>query len=89
MTHICFSKLTNTGSDNGLSPGRGQAIIWTNDGILLIGPLQTNFSKTSIEIYIFSLKKMHLKMSSGKWQPFYLWLYVLTFKVPAQNIHET
>ena len=29
---------TITGSDNGLSPGRRQAIILTNDGILLIGP---------------------------------------------------
>ena len=40
MTHICVSKLTIIGSDNGLSPGRRQAIIWTN-GILLIGPLGT------------------------------------------------
>ena len=31
-------------SDNGLSPRRRQAIIWTNAGILLIGPLGTNFS---------------------------------------------
>ena len=29
------------GSDNGLSPDRHQAIIWTNAGILLIGPLRT------------------------------------------------
>ena len=32
------------GSDNGLSPDQCQAIIWTNAGILLIGPLGTNFS---------------------------------------------
>ena len=32
------------GSDNSLSPGRRQAIIWTNAGILLIGPLGINFS---------------------------------------------
>ena len=38
MTLICVSKLTIIGSDNGLSPGRRQAIIWTSDGILLIGP---------------------------------------------------
>ena len=30
MTHICISKLTIIGSYNGLSPGRRQAIIWTN-----------------------------------------------------------
>ena len=33
------------GSDNGLSPGRRQPVIWTNDVILLIGPLATNFSE--------------------------------------------
>ena len=31
-------------SENGLSPGRRQAIIWNNAGILLIGPLGTNFT---------------------------------------------
>ena len=34
------------GSDNSLSPGRRQAIIWTNAGILLIGPMEINFSET-------------------------------------------
>ena len=29
VTHICVSKLTIIGLDNGLSPGRCQAIIWT------------------------------------------------------------
>ena len=46
VTHICVSQLTIIGSDNGLSPGRRQAIIWTNAGILLIGPLGTNLSET-------------------------------------------
>ena len=32
-THICVGKLTIIGSDNGLSPGRRQTIIWTNAGI--------------------------------------------------------
>ena len=41
-THICVGKLTIIGSDNGLSPGRRQAIIWTIAGILLIGPLGTH-----------------------------------------------
>ena len=54
MTHICVGKLSILASDNGLSPGRRQAIIWTNAGILLIGPLGTNFSEILIEInYIF------------------------------------
>ena len=34
VTHICIGKLTIIGSDNGLSRGRRQAIIWTNAGIL-------------------------------------------------------
>ena len=44
MTHICVSKLTTIGSDNGLSPDRHQAIIWTKAGILLLRNLGTNFS---------------------------------------------
>ena len=49
VTHICVVKLTLIGSDNGLSPGRRQAIIWTNAEILLIGPikLQWNFDWNS------------------------------------------
>ena len=39
VMHIYFTKLTITGSDNGLSPGQCRAIIWTNVGILLIEPL--------------------------------------------------
>ena len=70
MTHICVSKLTNIGSDYGLSPGRHQAIFWTDAGILLIGPLGTNFNEMLIEIHAFSFTKIHLKMLSGKWQPF-------------------
>ena len=50
VAHICVNKLTTIDSDNGLSPGRRQAIIWTNDGILLIGPFGTNFSEILIEI---------------------------------------
>ena len=62
VTHICVNELTIIGSDNGLSPGRCQAIIWTNGGILLIGPLGTKFCEFLIEIYTFSFKKMHFKM---------------------------
>ena len=58
VTHICVNNLTIIGSDNGLSPGWRQAIIWTNAGILLIGPIGTNFSEISMEVQTFSLKKM-------------------------------
>ena len=78
VTHICVNKLTIIGSDNGLSPGRHQAIIWTNAEILLIGPVGTKLSEILIEIHTFSFKKMHLKMSSGKWWPFCPGLNVLT-----------
>ena len=81
MTHICVSNLTTIGSDNGLSPGRRQAIIQTNAGMLLIEPLGTNFNEISIEIHIFSVKKMHFKMSSGKWRPSCLGLNVLKDKM--------
>ena len=77
VTHICVGNLTIIGSDNGLSPGRRQAIIWTNAGILSIGPLGTNFNEISIGIQRFSFKKMHFKMSSAKWRPFCLGLNVL------------
>ena len=78
--HICVSKLPIIDSDNGLSPGRRQAIIRTNDGILLTRPLGTNFSEILSEIHTFSFKKMRLKMSSGKWRPFCLGLNVLIKK---------
>ena len=77
VTHICVSKIIIIGSDKGLSPGRRQAIIWTNAGLLLIEPLGTNFSEISIGIQTFSFKKMHLNMSSAKWRPFCLGLNVL------------
>ena len=77
VTHICVVKLTIIGPDNGLSPGRRQAIIWTNAGILSIGPLGTNFLEILIGIQTFSFTKMHLKMSSAKWGPFCIGLNVL------------
>ena len=77
VTHICVGKLTTICSDNGLSPGRRQAFIWTIAGILLIGPLGTNFSEVLIGIFTFSIKKMSLKVSSAKWRSFCLGLNVL------------
>ena len=65
MTHICVDNLTTNASDNGLSPGRNQASIWTNAGIVLIGPLGTNFNEILVEVDTFSFRKRHLKMSSG------------------------
>ena len=74
VTHICISKLTIIGSDNGLLPRRHQAIIWTNAEILLIRPLGTKFNEIFIKNHTFSFKKMHLKMLSAKWRPYCLGL---------------
>ena len=86
VTHICVGNLTTIGSDNGLSPGRRQAIIWTNAGILLIGPLGTNFSEISIEILAFSFTKMRLKVSYAKCRPFCLGLNVLTLPFLTSDV---
>ena len=82
VTYICVSELTIIGSDNGLSPGWRQAIIWNNAGLLLIEPLGTNFSEILIGIQTFSFKKMHLNMSSAKWRTVCLGLNVLTAQKP-------
>ena len=84
VKHICINKLIIIGSDNGLSPGRRQAIIWTNAGILLIGTLGTNFSEILSEIHIFSFMKMHFKVLSAKWLAFCLGLNVLILILPRQ-----
>ena len=73
------SKLTIVGSDNGLSPGRRQTIIWTSERILSIRTFRTHFSEIVSEIHTFSFKKTHFKMSSGKWWPSCLGLNVLTW----------
>ena len=58
VTHVCISKLNIIGSDNGLSPGQHQAIVWTNAGILLIQTLGTNFSEIRKQnSYIFIQEK--------------------------------
>ena len=77
--HICVSTLSIIGSDNSLSPDRRQAIIWTNDRLLLIELLGTNVGEILIDIYVLSFKKMHLEMSSGKRRPFCLGLNVLNW----------
>ena len=76
-THTCVSDLNIIGSDNGLSPGRGQALIWTNAGILLIEHFGIYFSESLTKIQTFWFKKMHLKMSSAKCRLFRLGLNVL------------
>ena len=99
VTHICVSKLTIIGSDNGLPSDRRQAIIWTNDGILLFRTLGIKFSSILIEIQIFLFKKVQLKISSGEWRiltrpecvndplcGIHRWHPPITGGIPAQRI---
>ena len=65
MTHICVNELTIIGLDNGLSPGRRQAIIWNNAGLLLIEPLGTNLNRHSnIFIHENALEHVVCEMAS-------------------------
>ena len=54
---MCVANLTMIVLDNGLSPDRRQAITWTNAGILLIGPLRTNFSDVFIKNLIIFIQE--------------------------------
>ena len=72
VTHICVSKLSTIGSDNGLAPGWCQAIIWTNAETFFSRTFGTNFNEILSEVHTSSFKKMHLEMSSAKWRPFCL-----------------
>ena len=57
VMHICVSKIIIIGSDNGLSPGRRQAIIWPIAGILLFRPSGTKFSKILIKFKRYHSRK--------------------------------
>ena len=85
MTQIYIGNLNIIGSDNGLSLGRCQAIIWTDAGILLIGSLEIKFSEILIEIHTFPYKKMHLKMSFTIWRPFCLGLNELNMALSSRK----
>ena len=45
VVYICVSNINTIGSNNGLSPDRCQAVIWSHAGIFLIGPLGTQFNE--------------------------------------------
>ena len=86
---VCVGKLAIIAADNSLAPDRRQTTIWNNAGIfciLLVGPLGTNFSEILIKIHAISIKKMHSKMSFGKWRPFCLSFNVL---IGDKHYHTT
>ena len=62
VMHICIGNQAIIGSDNGLPPGRWQAIILTNATILFIWPIGTNISDIVIEICTYSFRKVNLKI---------------------------
>ena len=65
VTRICVGNLTIIVSDNCLSPGRRHAIIWTDAGILLIGPSKTDFN----EIIHFHSRKFDSKVRGATMGP--------------------
>ena len=77
VTYIYFSNVIIIGSDNGLSPGWHQAIIWTNAGTLLTGPLEINFKIKKKKIHTFSFKK-HIEAKT-KGLPFSRWHFQMHF----------
>ena len=56
--YVCGSngQQATIGSDNGLAPNRRQAIFWTNAGLLLNGPIGSNFSQLLIKIQQLDIK---------------------------------
>ena len=78
MKHICVSKLRIIGSDNGLSPGRRQAIIWTNAGIIINWALK-NKLRWNINRNLYF--KIYIIFQNVVWKlrPFCLGLNVSTF----------
>ena len=55
--YACVGNLIIIGSDNSLSPGRRQAITWINAGVVLMGPLGTNFSEILVKIHTFFIQE--------------------------------
>ena len=69
MTHICVSDLNIIGSDNGLSPGRRQAIIWTNAGILKTWILGKDNNAWCLLIYTLSIPWWSCSVSLSSLEP--------------------
>ena len=80
VTHLRVSKLTIIGSDKGLSPGRHQAINWTNAGISLIWTWGSNFNEMLNEIHTFSFKKNAFERTGLKLENYYF--FTFTFSRP-------
>ena len=88
--HIRVSKLIITGLDNELSPDRHQAIIWTNAGILISGPLGINFCENSTlnstQKCLFVICMNIHTTTMGVWNPWRVYLTPRTYNIYKQNI---
>ena len=86
MTHICVSKLTITGSDNGLSSGRHQAIIWDIVNWNVVNKLQWNLKRNS---YIFiqenAFENVVCEMAAILSRPQCVKVCGLSWMVPSHN----
>ena len=81
---MCASEVIIIGSYNSVSPGRHQANIWTNAGILLFGPLGINFNEILIEIKNFQENAFEIvvcKMTSISSQPHWVILHDLPLAI--------
>ena len=89
VMHICVGILPVIGSDSGLSPGRHQAIIWTNAKILLIWPVETNFSEILFRNSNIFIQEIALERVAPKGRPVCLGLNVSIFGacVHLQYLH--
>ena len=60
LTHPVVASINNAiiGSNYGLSPDQHQAIILTNNVLLFIGPMETNFNEIKINVLPCEYKKM-------------------------------
>ena len=72
FSYFKVSQLTHLDLVMHICKCQGQAITWTNDDLLSFKPSESNFSEIWIKILLYSFKRMHLKMSSSKWQPFFI-----------------
>ena len=81
VMHICGSKLVHHCFQIMGAPAQRHAIIWTNIGLLLIGPLVTKFCEHWIKIQQFLYEERYFKMPSVKWRHFRLVLNERTTEV--------
>ena len=78
LTHPVVASINDAfiGLNYGLSPDQHQTIILTNNGLLFIGPMETNFNEIQINVLPFAYKKMLLRIQNGG-------LYVLDSVCPC------